>query len=194
MSNSMIPRVEFIYLRHGQTDWNLQDLVQGISDIPLNETGRQQARDAAYAMKGLSIKSAYASPRKRAFETAEIIAAPHNISVRADNDLREPDFGSLEGQKDDGLYHAWRKGEVSYEGGDSYQDQLEWIKRGLINSLENAQEIKASGLPMVVAHGGVFWALRDILGLSGNEDLKNATPIRIFPVNDTSWDFEYIPL
>ncbi|WP_155153140.1 histidine phosphatase family protein [Curvivirga aplysinae] len=194
MSRLDIPRVEFIYLRHGQTDWNLQDLVQGISDIPLNETGRQQARNASDAMKELPIKSVYASPRKRAFETAEIIAVPHNIPVRADDDLREPDFGSLEGQKDDGLYHAWRKGEISYEGGDSYQDQLKWIKRGLIHSLENAQEIKANGLPMIVAHGGVFWALRDILGLSGNEDLKNASPIRIFPVNDTSWDFEYIPI
>lgn len=189
-----IPRIEFLYMRHGQTDWNLQDLVQGISDIPLNETGREQARIAAKAMKQLEISAAYASPRKRAFETAEIVCETHNVSVKADENLREPDFGSLEGQKDDGLYHAWRKGEVSYEGGDSYEEQRRWITKGLIASLEDSKGITKEGMPLIVAHGGVFWALRDILNLPGEEDLKNATPIRIFPLETGGWDFEYVEL
>lgn len=189
-----IPRIEFIYVRHGQTDYNLRNLLQGASDIPLNDTGRKQARDAANAMNGLSISSAYASPRLRAYETAQIICDPHGVTVQADMDLREPDFGVAEGNPDDGKYHEWRRGEVSYEGADVYQDQLDWIARGLKNSLSTDLKLNRDGMPLLVAHGGVFWAMRDVLGLPGQEDLKNATPIRVFPTNSGGWDFEYIPL
>lgn len=189
-----IPRVEFIYVRHGQTDYNLSNLLQGASDIPLNDTGRKQAGEAADAMKDLSISSAYASPRLRAYETAQIICDPHGITVLADTNLREPDFGVAEGKPDDGKYHEWRRGEVSYEGADVYQDQLEWIAKGLMKSLTADATSDNIGMPLLVAHGGVFWAMRDVLGLPGQEDLKNATPIRVFPIENGKWDFEYIPI
>ncbi len=192
MTNKNIPKTSFIYVRHGQTDWNFKKLMQGATDIPLNETGRGQARDAALAMSGLQISSAYSSPKKRALETAEIISAPHGLQVVVDDNLREPDFGEAEGKPDDGLYHEWRRGEVSYEGANVYQDQLGWIAQGLKNALENDAKLNKKGMPLVVAHGGVFWAMKDVLGFEATDDLKNATPIRVYPVGEDGWAFEYI--
>lgn len=71
----------FYLVRHGQTDWNRAGKIQGTTDIPLNETGRQQAEQLATVLKERSgypaktrIDAVYASPLARAFQTAEILA------------------------------------------------------------------------------------------------------------------------
>jgi broad specificity phosphatase PhoE len=62
----MIPRREFLFLRHGQTDWNREGRYQGLRDIPLNETGLAQARAAATALAAQRIDRIVASPLDRA--------------------------------------------------------------------------------------------------------------------------------
>jgi broad specificity phosphatase PhoE len=66
----------FLYVRHGQTDWNAQGLMQFHSDIPLNETGQNQAQEAARKLAKLSGERLFFlySPYSRATETASIIA------------------------------------------------------------------------------------------------------------------------
>ncbi|MDR2686749.1 MAG: histidine phosphatase family protein, partial [Oscillospiraceae bacterium] len=88
-----------LYLRHGQTDWNARDLVQGRTDIPLNETGRAQARARATELIGYRppVDVIYASPLKRARETAEIIQSALGVPLYFDNRLMEMRFGRLEG-------------------------------------------------------------------------------------------------
>ncbi len=75
-------------VRHGRTDWNRDDLLQGSSDIPLDDTGRAQAHEAARALAGLGRWNAVVcSPLSRARETAEIIAAELRIEVGPDGAL-----------------------------------------------------------------------------------------------------------
>ena len=92
-------RVTLALVRHGRTDWNRDDLLQGSSDIPLDDTGRAQAHEAARALAGLGRWNAVVcSPLSRARETAEIIAAELRIEVGPSlPDLAERDYGPLEG-------------------------------------------------------------------------------------------------
>ena len=77
-----------LILRHGETEWDVLGKRQGWEDIPLNEEGRRQARCVSEDLINTPITRVYASSLSRAVETAEIIAAPHKISVVADPVLR----------------------------------------------------------------------------------------------------------
>lgn len=89
-------RLELI--RHGQTDWNLHDQLQGSSDIPLNDTGRGQAHAAAQLLAPYDWAAIVSSPLMRARETAEIIASQLGIELGdAYPELIERDYASREG-------------------------------------------------------------------------------------------------
>ena len=90
-----------IYIaRHGQTDWNVARRLQGGTDIPLNATGRAQAKDAGADLKSRNIKidQIISSPKLRAAQTAEIINENIGAPLIHDERLRERCFGELEGQ------------------------------------------------------------------------------------------------
>lgn len=88
----------FLHLiRHGQTDWNAAQRIQGQQDIPLNEVGRAQARALGDTLQHLEFVAAYASTSQRARETAALILRrPQTIICR--DDLREICLGEWEGQ------------------------------------------------------------------------------------------------
>jgi probable phosphoglycerate mutase len=92
--------MEIYSTRHGQTDYNKQDLILGITDIELNETGIGQAQKLAAQIKNSDIKFdiIIASPMKRALRTAEIIAEVNSLNIITDNRLREWDYGEFEGK------------------------------------------------------------------------------------------------
>jgi uncharacterized phosphatase len=108
-------------LRHGQTDWNIDLRLQGSTDIPLNETGRQQALDAAAALNPEDWDLVITSPLSRAKDTAEIVAQELDMQVAIVPELIERSFGAAEG-----LDHAsWRKlyeSHVPIEGLESLED------------------------------------------------------------------------
>ncbi|MHC2998065.1 histidine phosphatase family protein [Microbacterium sp. HJ5] len=89
-------------IRHGETDWNLARRIQGATDIPLNETGRRQARAAGIALReardaGTPV-TVVASDLSRARETAEIIADELGVAApRLYPGLRERSYGEAEG-------------------------------------------------------------------------------------------------
>lgn len=88
-----------IYLvRHGETDWNRQNRLQGREDIELNETGVRQSGDCAQALMDLPVDCILTSPLKRAKLTADIIAENLQISPAIiEQGLTEKDFGKLSG-------------------------------------------------------------------------------------------------
>ena len=83
-------------IRHGQTELNIRNVLQGRSNHPLNETGIRQAEEAAERLKGISFDAVYSSPLIRAVRTAEIIAPA--VKPVIDERLIEMEYGPYEGK------------------------------------------------------------------------------------------------
>ena len=84
-------------MRHGKTDWNLLHKLQGKTDIPLNDMGRQMARDAGERYKDIHFDVCYCSPLTRARETAGLVLEGRDVPVIIDDRLSEMGFGIYEG-------------------------------------------------------------------------------------------------
>ena len=89
-------------VRHGQTDWNKKHLVQGISDIPLNEKGEAEAYELKDLVKSLDIDVVISSPLKRARKTAQIIT-DFKYPINTDDRIIERDWGMNEGMPIDSV-------------------------------------------------------------------------------------------
>ena len=152
------PKLYFI--RHGETDWNLQKRVQGSADIPLNATGVVQATAIAHALQAqapeLQHFDFYVSPQVRAQQTMHIICAnqPRDFAtVKTDARLRELEFGIWEGKTIDAMHQArdYAQGQVGHyhwkpEGGESYAE-------GVVRVDAFLRELK--GPSLLVSHGAV---------------------------------------
>jgi len=84
-------------VRHGQTDWNREEVFRGRVDIALNDVGIRQAEAVALRFKGMELEAIYSSPLKRALQTAKIIASLHNMKVEVDQNLSDMHFGDWQG-------------------------------------------------------------------------------------------------
>ena len=89
----------FYLVRHGETDWNKEGILQGQTDTLLNDLGVVQAKEAAELLKNVTFDLAFSSDLLRAKHTAEIIASEHNLTVETTKLLRERNFGSLTGKQ-----------------------------------------------------------------------------------------------
>jgi len=118
-----------IYLvRHGQTQWNKEQVFRGTIDVPLNEFGQEEARLAANALRDRPIRAVYASPLARATETAAAIAEIHGLEVKAVEGLTDLCFGEWQGvsrkavmARYPDLYRQWieEPQNVIFPGGES---------------------------------------------------------------------------
>jgi probable phosphoglycerate mutase len=157
------------YLRHGETDWNKRRQIQGQTDIPLNDTGLDQARRMAArlhqvlgALDGFQL---IASPLTRTRQTMQAVIDIFDAdagSVVYDDRLMELNFGTFEGRMwadvhasgiepeiDPEGYHDWRP-----DGGEGYADGRERVREWLVS---------VDGPAVVVAHGGISRILRGLV-------------------------------
>ena len=142
----------FALIRHGQTDWNVQRRLQGSTDIPLNDVGRGQARDAVETLAGFEWDGIVSSPLSRAAETADLIAAGLGLTVaRHLPELTERSFGPAEGMMDGPELDALRT-PGGFRGAESEDDAAD---RGLA-ALEALAEEYRGGRVLVVTHGSLL--------------------------------------
>jgi uncharacterized phosphatase len=139
----------FALIRHGQTDWNAQRRLQGATDIPLNDVGRGQARDAVDVLSDYEWDAIVSSPLSRAAETASVIADGLGLSVtRHIPALAERSFGPAEGLQAGPELEALRIPR-GYRGAESEEDAA---ARGL-GALEALADEFRGRRVLVVAHG-----------------------------------------
>ena len=167
----VVARVPFWFLRHGETDWNRQGLSQGNIDIPLNELGFAQAQSAAVRLRGRGITSIVASPLSRARVTAEIVGEALGIPVTIEPDLREVSWGVQEGKPLDEWFHAWINGHAAPEGAETFDALRLRAVAGLNRAVGQPPAV------LVVAHGGVFRAIRSAMKLEMTGRTRNGVPM-----------------
>jgi phosphoserine phosphatase len=183
---------EIILVRHGETDWNVQERFRGRADIELNATGRKQAELLAQYLKDVKFEAILTSPLERALKTAQIIATGHyRTPVEPVMDLIDIDFGEWQSlsltdvkEKYAGLYGRWLKEpqRVRIPGGESL---AEVRKRALkvVNDVVNRYE----GAVVLVSHRVVNKVI--ILGLLGLDN-SNFGNIKLDTCGITIFSYE----
>ncbi len=168
------PGLTLYFIRHGETDWNREARYQGQRDIPMNDTGRAQARRNGRTLSTLSNKIQNAdfvsSPLSRAVETMQIVRDELGFerdAFRRDLCLRELHYGHWEGLLASGLAHidpeglrqksldpfGWRP-----NGGESYRDLQDRVTDWLVTLDRDT---------VAVSHGGVSRVARAaVLGIA----------------------------
>jgi len=160
------------FLRHGETAYNAQGLSQGALDISLNETGRAQAAAAGPKLAGQGITRIIASPMLRTRETAAIVNEVLQLPLCYEADLREVVFGGMEGKPLLPWFPEWLEGRYCPDGAETFNALL--VRVGAAMQRVLAQP----GPVLVVAHGGVFRAIRDLMGLPRAQGIAaNAVPL-----------------
>ncbi|WP_406237164.1 histidine phosphatase family protein [Nocardia sp. NBC_01009] len=155
-----------ILLRHGQTEWNASDRMQGQIDTDLTELGRRQAKEAARELVSRNAIAIVSSDLRRAFDTASALAEHTTVPVVTDARLRETDLGDWEGLTHldvdadyPGARVAWRL-DATYTppGGES---KLEVGARSLpvVQELFADRQDWPGRTIILVAHGGLIAAL-----------------------------------
>jgi broad specificity phosphatase PhoE len=183
MNEPAIAQMPFWYLRHGETDWNRRGLSQGSNDIPLNELGLSQAREAAVRLRDRGITSIVASPLSRARVTAEIVAEALGLEVTIEPDLREVSWGVHEGKPLAEWFQGWIEGHTTPEGAESFAE----LRRRTIAGLNRAVERPPAVL--IVAHGGVFRAIRSVMKLEFSGRTRNCVPMWCEPPRAPATDW-----
>ena len=145
--------LELWLVRHGETDWNRDYLLQGWVDIPLNDTGRDQARALAGQLRDRAFAGVWSSDLGRAVETARLAYG----EPTQDAALRELDFGDIQGRSWRRLSPEMRDRMIAFDdfsapGGESHQQMEERV----LNFLEGLPD----GRHLVFTHGGVIRMLR----------------------------------
>lgn len=146
-----------LYLvRHGETAWNREEIFRGRMDVPLNAEGRRQARAAAAALRAVPLEAVYASPLRRALDTARAIAG-RRLSVTPLPDLTDMAFGPWEGRalrlvktEDAARFQTWKlhPERARFPGGES----LARVRRRVVRALRTLARQHPNGTVALVTH------------------------------------------
>jgi probable phosphoglycerate mutase len=177
-----ITPIAFWFLRHGETDWNVNGLSQGQVEVPLSESGRAQAAHAGRTLAGRGIRSIAASPLGRARETADIVGALLGLSYAIDADLQETCFGEQEGKPMGPWYDEWVEDRYTPPGAETFAD----LRARVVPAVNRA--LALPGPVLIIAHGAMFRAVRAEMGLSPRIRTDNGVPVLCTP--GTPWTLE----
>lgn len=178
---------QVVLWRHGRTAWNLAGRVQGQSDVPLDDVGQAQARDAATRLAALRPDRIVSSDLIRATATAAHLGHLTSIEVEVDPRLREMSFGAREGltwleawsRYPDGM-RAWFDGDESQiPGSETHRQSGERFAAALHDLLNDLPD---DGVLIIVAHGAVLRT-----GICRFLDIPEAHWSSLGGLNNCSW-------
>jgi broad specificity phosphatase PhoE len=160
-----MPTRRFLFLRHGETDWNRQARIQGHTDIALNANGMAQARKAASLLANVRFDRVISSPLSRALDTARIVNEALQVPLHTDADLRERGFGSFEGhvvgdiKRRHGIPMTQSLNTILPADAEPWEATLARTRRAVATWTARHPDETL----LFVSHGGVFGALHEQL-------------------------------
>lgn len=189
---------ELILIRHGETDWNRELRFQGHIDVPLNDTGHEQARRLGLRMALEAVDVLYCSDLLRTQQTAAPAAQQLGLTPITQAALREQNFGIVEGLRADEIQErhprAWEEWlEFHEDKGMPEGESARAFHTRILDALGRIVRAETGRRVMVVTHGGALdmvWRTVHSLGLHGprRSDIPNAgfNRIRIADAADPS--------
>jgi|SRR5690625_135125 len=175
--------MKLILVRHGQSQWNLENRFTGWRNPDITEKGKEEAKKAGQSLKDEKIDIAFTSVLKRAIHTLDIILEESGIKdlpIIRDQALNERDYGDLSGKNKaelakevgDEQVHIWRRSyDVAPPGGESLKDTCDRVIPYYENKIK--PELEQGKNVIIVAHGNSLRALvMHLENLSPEEILK----------------------
>jgi 2,3-bisphosphoglycerate-dependent phosphoglycerate mutase len=162
----MLMATQVLFIRHGETDWNRVKRIQGHIDIPLAESGVEQARQLATRMareaqEGVRLDAIYSSDLQRAQQTAQPMASALALPLQLKTGLRERAYGVFQGHDSTEIearfpdaYAVWQTRDPGFapEGGESSRA----FYHRVVHAVESIVAAHPDGRIACVAHGGVL--------------------------------------
>jgi len=188
-------------VRHGETDWNQEEVFRGRIDVKLNTTGVKQAEATGKALKEMAIKVIYTSPLSRARVTAERIAQIKTSPVVEEPGFTDINFGEWQGiplsevrERYKGLYHIWKTDpqKMKFSGGESLKE----VEDRSIKALEQLMKKHPEETVGIISHRVVCKVIiLNVLKLPLSRfwDIRQDTcSINIFEYRDEKWIIELL--
>ncbi len=155
-------------LRHGATEWNMLKLLQGQTDVPLNDEGINSALQCGEEMKDIPFHKIYTSTLVRAYKTAELIRGFRDIPIVRDKRIKEACFGVLEGVDLTHIpephlqltYNTFFNDPANYvpvDGGESFSELIDRATSFLDDVVSHEPD---DSHILIVAHGAIIKALQ----------------------------------
>lgn len=176
--------LQIYFIRHGQTEWNTQGMMQGRNNSPLTQKGRDQAKKLGEHLKTEEFDVIYSSPLGRAMETTELILGDSKKEILPIDEFKEIAMGKVEGIPKEEFeltypeeyYNFWHDGTkydpTAYQG-ESYEEVLDRAKKGL----DKLSKLYSNGKIMVVTHGVMLKAICNVVLEKGiSEFTKQPVP------------------
>ena len=156
--------------RHGETDYNVKNLVCGISDARLTEKGIEQAKKLAVSLQSVNYRYLYVSPLQRAVDTANL-ANVRQLEMIVEPRIIEINFGKYEGihRKDEGFLNNKHNLAFRYPGGESF---IELCKR-VYEFLDEIKNQAVDNDVLLVCHGAVCRAVHSYFNDMTNDNIFN---------------------
>ena len=197
-------KVTFWFVRHGQTLFNTDRRVQGVTDSPLTDKGIDQAKTTCKALANVWFHQAYTSPSERCVDTSDLILQGRRIWAKVKHELHEQDFGTLEAKSDSVSLSAFHDHLIDMDyrmyGGESKKmvtDRLSSLLEDIISSSNDGDHV------LLVSHGAVMMILLEMIGLNLEaymknclEDNKDPIPnagVTVFAYEDGTWTIVQLP-
>jgi glucosyl-3-phosphoglycerate phosphatase len=173
--------VKLVVWRHGRTAWNAERRFQGASDVPLDQTGKAQARDTAPYLAAMHPAAIFSSDLSRASETAGYLAALTGLPVQLDKDLRERGGGAWEGLTDAEIRAGYPEayGTFNPPDGEPVESVADRVSAAFERIADGLQE--SGPLAVLISHGAAI-----NLGLSRLLGLPERVRV-LGPLGNCSW-------